>query len=223
MLASSRPYRNAWIRDEGSTRSAPLSTRTRLLLRGGLIAPIIFVGAFVLDGAIQPGYDPWTDYVSDLSLGADGWILVVSFIVCGWLLLGFSAALCELAEKRAAPAWAPAVFSVMAFGLIGAGAFEIDPTTARLTLHGELHYVASFVIAGSLGLAALLAWRDLRHASRNAALASYCLATGLVVVTLFTASLLVPSVASGSSSGWRCSPDRPGWWFTLSGYGAHYR
>ena len=54
----------------------------------------------------------------------------------------------------------------------------------------------SFVIAGSLGLAALLAWRDLRHAGRNPALASYCLATGFVVVILFTASLLAPSFAS---------------------------
>jgi len=196
MPASSRPYRSALIGDEGSTWSAPPSTTMRLLLSGGLIAPMVFVGGFLAQGAIQPGYNPWTDYVSDLSLSADGWMQVASFIICGWLLLGFSAALCQLAETRAAPAWAPVVFGVMGFGLIAAGAFQIDPTTARLTLHGELHYVASFVIAGSLGLAALLAWRDLRHLGRNPALASYCLATGFVVVTLFTASLLAPGVAS---------------------------
>jgi len=154
MPASSRPYRSALIRDEGSTRSAPPSTPMRLLLSGGLIAPMVFVGGFLAQGAIQPGYNPWTDYGPSVVLG------------------------------------------VMGFGLIAAGAFQIDPTTARLTLHGELHYVASFVIAGSLGLAALLAWRDLRHAGRNPALASCCLATGFVVVTLFTASLLAPSVAS---------------------------
>jgi len=195
MPARSRPYPDAAARDEGSDRSAPLSNRSRLLLGGGLIAPIIFVAGFLVEGAMEPGYNPWTDYVSDLSLGADGWMQVASFVLCGWLLWGFSAALCELAENRMAPVWAPMLFSVMAFGMIGAGVFEIDPATARLTLHGELHCVASFIIAGSLGLAALLASRDLRH-KRRAALAAYCLATGFAVVTLFTASLLVPSVAS---------------------------
>jgi len=40
---------------------------------------------------------------------------------------------------------------------------------------------------------------------------------------VFTASLLAPSVASpGLLERSRCSPDRPGWWFTLSSYGAHY-
>jgi len=125
MPASSRPFRSALIRDEGSTRSAPPST--------------------------------------PMSLSADGWMQVASFIVCGWLLLGFSAALCQLAETRAAPAWAPVVFGVMGFGLIAAGAFKIDPTTSG---PASLH--------------------------------------------------------PASSSGWRCSPDRPGWWFTLSSYGAHY-
>jgi hypothetical membrane protein len=196
MPARSRPYPDARAaRDEGSDRPAPLSNRTRLLLGGGLIAPIIFVGGFLVEGAIQPGYNPWTDYVSDLSLGADGWMQVASFIICGWLLLGFSAALCELAETRLAPAWTPVLFSVMAFGLIGAGAFEIDPATAQLTLHGELHYMASFIIAGSLGMAALLAGRDLRHEARRAAPAAYCLASGLAVVALFTASLLAPDAA----------------------------
>ena len=196
MPARSLPYPDAAAREEGSEGPAPLSNRTRWLLACGLIAPIVFVASFLVEGAIQPGYNPWTDYVSDLSLGADGWMQVASFIVCGWLLLGFSAALGELAEIRKGPAWAPVVFSAMAVGLISAGAFEIDPTTARLTLHGELHYAASFIIAGSLGLAALLAWRDFHHAGRRDATAAYGLATGLAVVTLFTASLLLPSVAA---------------------------
>lgn len=196
MPARSRPYPDAAARDQGSTMSAPLSIPTRMLLSAGLIAPIIFVGSFLIEGAIEPGYNPWTDYVSDLSLGADGWMQVASFIVCGWLLLAFSGALCHLAETHVAPAWASIVFSIMAVGLISAGVFEIDPATARLSLHGELHYAASFIIAGSLGLAALLAWRDLRHDRRRAVLAGCCLATGIAVVALFTTSLLVPSVAS---------------------------
>jgi len=30
----------------------------RLLLSGGLIAPMVFVGGFLAQGAIQPGYKP---------------------------------------------------------------------------------------------------------------------------------------------------------------------
>jgi len=58
MPARSRPYRSALIGDEGSTWSAPPSTTMRLLLSGGLIAPMVFVGGFLAQGAIQPGYKP---------------------------------------------------------------------------------------------------------------------------------------------------------------------
>lgn len=192
MLASSRQYRNHTLAaGEGSDRPAPSNVATPLLLFCGFLAPTIFVAAFVLQGWLQPGYDALRDYVSDLSLGSGGWVQVASFIICGWLLLGFSLGLCAIDESGRISPWLPAVFGLMGFGFIAAGAFQIDPTWARLTLHGQLHYAASFLIGGSMMLAGFIAWQDLRAQGRRKG-ANACLVTGLTCMGLFSASLILP-------------------------------
>lgn len=191
MLASSRPYPNHTLIAEGPDRPAPLNATTRLLLFGGMLAPVIFVAAFVVQGVLQPGYDWLTDYVSDLTLTPVGWMQVASFIVCGWLLVGFALALCVVGESSRISPGMPGIFGMMGVGLIGAGAFEIDPSWAHLTVHGQLHYLSSFVIGGSMMLAGVLAWRDLHPRGRRKAAAA-CLLAGLTCLGLFSISLILP-------------------------------
>jgi hypothetical protein len=98
-----------------------------------------------------------------LSLGNDGWMQVADFLASGWLLLGFSVAVLQAVRVGAAPRPAPIVFSTMGLGLVAAGAFPTDVVDTPLSLHGELHYVATAVVAGSMAAACLLEWHDGRH------------------------------------------------------------
>ena len=46
----------------------------------GIVGPVLFVAAFLVEGAIRAGYDPMRLQVSYLSLGDRGWIQVASFL-----------------------------------------------------------------------------------------------------------------------------------------------
>src|SRR5207302_3377881 len=66
---------------------------TRWLLAGGVVGPILFVIAFLVEGATRPGYNAWRHFVSQLSLSSQGWEQVVNFLVCGLLCVGFAVGL----------------------------------------------------------------------------------------------------------------------------------
>ena len=194
MQASSRPFRSAPI-DEGPDGPAPPLSQQKLLVACGFAAPIVFVVTFLIEGATRPGYDAWAEFVSVLSLGSDGWMQVANFIASGWLLLGFSVAVYQAVRIGAGPKPAPIVFSTMGLGLVAAGAFPTDAIDTALTLHGELHYVATAIVAGSMAAACLLEWHDGRHDRGRMVSARRLMAAGLASVSLFTISLVIPSAA----------------------------
>jgi hypothetical protein len=53
----------------------------------------LFVGVFILEGWLRPGYAVAQTEVSALSLGPRGWIQIVNFLVSGGLLFFFANAL----------------------------------------------------------------------------------------------------------------------------------
>ena len=53
----------------------------------GLGGAALFTGVATLQGAVRPGYDPWHQAVSALSLGPGGWVQQVNFVLFGALLL----------------------------------------------------------------------------------------------------------------------------------------
>jgi len=68
---------------------------TRILLTGGLIAGPVFVTVFLIEGATRAGYNPVRLPVSLLSVGDDGWMQVVNFVLDGLLVLGFAIGLLQ--------------------------------------------------------------------------------------------------------------------------------
>jgi len=62
------------------------------LLYGGLLAPLVFVAGFLVEGATRAGYSPWRHAVSQLSPGP-GWpVNVVLLLLGGGGLLGLAGA-----------------------------------------------------------------------------------------------------------------------------------
>lgn len=65
-------------------KTATPTSLTKMLLTCGIIASILFVATFLIDGATRTGYDPLYHSVSSLSLGERGWLQIGNFIVTGY-------------------------------------------------------------------------------------------------------------------------------------------
>src|SRR5215831_12514647 len=128
------------------TLNVPLVTR--LLIACGAVGPLLFVIVLLIEGATRPGYSAWHNYGSSLSLGDQGWMQIVNFLVCGVLILGFAVGLRRVFHSGRGSVWGPLLLGVFGMSLIVAGLFVTDPslgypagtyTHGPQTLHGTIH------------------------------------------------------------------------------------
>jgi hypothetical membrane protein len=103
--------------------------RDRRLLRAGVVAGPLFLGAALVQGAVRRGYDPLRHPVSSLSIGPRGWVQRANFILTGALYLAGSRGLAHASRGRGNPETSagPTLLSTVGLGLIGAGIFRTDP------------------------------------------------------------------------------------------------
>jgi hypothetical protein len=168
---------------------ARISTRT--LLRAGIVGPILFVAAFLVEGAMRPGYDPVRTFVSELSLGDDGWMQMANFGMVGVFVLALGIGL----RRGWGPSlgrWTPRLIGLVGVSLVVCGAFPPDPALGYppgapaglptdTSWHAAIHYLGALgVFLGLPGAAGVAA----RHApTRHAQLwAIYSLASGAVML-----------------------------------------
>src|SRR5215469_10254511 len=95
----------------------------RLLLVCGAIGPLLFIVVFLIEGATRPGYNAWRNVVSSLSLGEQGWMQIVNFLVCGALVVSFAIGLRWALSPGAASTWGPILLGAFGLCLVGAGLF----------------------------------------------------------------------------------------------------
>jgi hypothetical membrane protein len=166
------------------------------LLSCGAIGSVAFSLTFLIAGSLRPGYDPWREPISALSLGAGGWIQLTNFLVFG--ILGIASAVgirATLTPGRGAT-WAPVLRIGSGLSMILVGFFAQDPdgtypvdvaAPASASTHAMIHQIGSFVsltatVAYCLVLASRLAreprWRGWATWLRvTAVLMMACLAT----------------------------------------------
>ncbi len=117
----------------------------RFSLRAGIVAPVLFVGCFMILGWLRPGYDPRMMYVSELSLGSYGWIQIMSFVVFGGLLVVFtSGALYKLKRKERV-----ALIPLIGLCYILLGLFVMDPVATlpgQESFSGRAHSILAIIV-----------------------------------------------------------------------------
>ncbi len=121
----------------------------RLASWAGIIAPVLFVGVFTLEGWLRPGYDAFSTYVSALSLGSRGWIQIANFITLGVLMFLFTIAVAAEFPSGKASRGGPILLAIMSILFIVSGPFVMDPMGTRLdqvTVHGTIHGLAGGII-----------------------------------------------------------------------------
>ena len=115
----------------------------------GVIGPSLFVLVFLVEGWLRPGYDPAADYVSALSLGARGWVQVMSFLIVGVCLLLFTAAVSREFPQGAASRAGPILLGSIGAGLLLSGPFVMDAAgtpAAAMTWHGLVHGILGAIV-----------------------------------------------------------------------------
>ncbi len=190
-----------------ATSTRPLEGQlhsSRLLLAAGAVGPLLFILAFLIEGATRPAYSAWHMAVSSLSDGPFGWTQRTNFVVCGALSICFAFGLKRALRAGKGATWGPILLGGFGLGLVGAGFFTTEPglgyppgtaTPTTPSIHGVLH--SSFTLVGFTSLIAacfVLARRfTLDPAWRGWSL--YSILTGSAVLVLF----VLTSVAAASS------------------------
>ena len=161
---------------------------TRLLLGAAAAGLTAFVGTFLVEGLVRPGYSPWRHAVSQLSLGPFGWVNTIAILVAATALGAFAAGLRRALPTGTGSKWGPRLIAMAAicFGLLAV--FPDDPalgyppgTPAQQTLAGLIHGLAGTVTFGSLSAACFVLARRFAGDPAGRGWARYSTVTGLVV------------------------------------------
>lgn len=180
---------------------------TGLLLAAGVIGPPLFVLAFLVEGATRPGYDAFRTFVSQLSLGPDGWTQIANFVLTGVLFIAFAFGLRRRLTPGRGATWGPRLIGVVGLGLVIAGLFVTDPalgyppgTPAGLTDapsgHGSIHLLGAVLVFGGLPAAAAVFFRRFGTLEGRSGWRAYSLATAVGMLAFFVAA----NVAASSES-----------------------
>ncbi len=181
---------------------------TSLLLACGAIGPLLFILVFLIEGATRPGYSAWHNFVSSLSLGAQGWEQTANFLICGVLTLGFAIGLRRVLYPGVGSTWGPILLGIFGLCLIGAGLFPTDPVLgyppgapSAPTLHGALHILVSTVAFVALPAACFVLARRFAGDPAWRGWAAYSITTGILVVVFLVAQDLVVSLNPNAPAG----------------------
>lgn len=116
----------------------------RLAAISGIIAPVIFVGVFTIEGALRPGYTPIGNYVSALSLGSRGFIQICNFMLFGVLFFFFARAVAADFKIKKIAQTGPTLLTIYAVCLFFSGPFVMDTVgtpPAQASVHGTIHNI----------------------------------------------------------------------------------
>lgn len=118
----------------------------------GFIAPVIFIASFFIQGIYKPGYSSLRHPVSSLSLGENGWVQVLTFLITGLLILCFTIQIQRALKDKVVSV----LFLLVGIGLIASGIFSTDPLfgypaeqpvlAKEFTVQGKLHSVSALLV-----------------------------------------------------------------------------
>jgi hypothetical protein len=132
-----------------------MSTSSRTLLTGAVVATPLFVTLWAVQAFARDGFRPTFHPMSLLSLGEWGWVQVINFVVVGLLIVGGGIGFGRTLGVGRLTRWAGILVILMGVGLMIAGVFVTDagagfpagaPAGAPvMSWHGGVHQ-AGFVL-----------------------------------------------------------------------------
>ncbi|HEX6339906.1 DUF998 domain-containing protein [Umezawaea sp.] len=136
---------------------------TRPLLACGVAAGVLVPVLIWADGATRPGYSLWHHGASQLGTGERAWLLVLTFVVGGLLLMAFAAGLRQALRHGPGSTWGPLLVAAAGAALAVAGVVPTDPALgyppelpAVVTVGGRVHGLVGLVLFAGLSAAAFV-------------------------------------------------------------------
>lgn len=180
---------------EGAAATIPVPPRLLLWLTYGVAGTLLFPLTYLIAGATRPGYNPWQQAISTLSLGPGGWLQRANFVMCGvsviWLALVFR----KILRGGPCATWYPWVRAFEGIGLIMIGFFSTDPApgyppgTLRMstTLQGAIHLAFTILVVNMMALGLFVIsrrfWKDPNFRGWTA----FSIVSGLMTFVFMTA------------------------------------
>ena len=79
----------------------------------GMLGTVLFTLSFTINGFLRSDYNPVKRYISELSIGTQGWIQIVSFIILGICIMFFALGIKLLFPEGKASRSAPIIFMIV--------------------------------------------------------------------------------------------------------------
>jgi hypothetical membrane protein len=180
----------ALAEQRGDARTiAPSDQIARWLALGGVVGPILFVAAFTVGGVVRPGYSPIHQAVSDLGVGSNAWLLNVSLVLLGLLLIAFAFGFERSLLPTLSQTWrwvCAALLSCTGLGFAVAGIFTEAPATVAI------HWMVGMplLILGSV-VGFFLTGLALRREGRWRGWSAYSFVASLVTLVLIASMFWV--------------------------------
>jgi hypothetical protein len=121
----------------------------RIASLAALIGPATSVAVFLWEGWFRPGYDPFSNYVSALSLGPRNFVQVANFLFFGTCVLCFTRGVAAAMPSGPASRSGPMLLAIIALGYPLSGPFVMDPPgtpPCAVSWHGIAHGVLGAIV-----------------------------------------------------------------------------
>ena len=162
----------------------PAWTARRVLATAGAAGPVVFLAVSVLAGLLKPGYDIREQAISDLAVGAHGWLQTANFFALGAAMIASALALAPGCRHGRGSPSAVALLAAAGAGMFSVGLFPTDLAGAPQTGPGAIHNTVSLAVFLALIVAAALHGRALRRARTDTRLARYSTLTAIGVFAI---------------------------------------
>jgi uncharacterized protein DUF998 len=160
-----------------------ISDRRVLAGWAGMIGSALFVTVFTLEGWLRPGYDAWSTFISELSIGPRGWVQILNFIILGTLFLVFTwGVAAEFREGKASKA-GPILLGIIGFSFLVSGPLVTDIAAtprAQMSLHGIFHGIFGALVFSLSPISCFVFWRRFRQDQNWKQLQGWTLAAGII-------------------------------------------
>jgi hypothetical protein len=169
-----------------------------LPLLAGMIAPILFVAVFTIEGWLRAGYSAIAMHVSALSLGERGGIQIANFLVFGTLLSVFASHLWKIHATEKKSKAGPIVLLISAICFLLSGPFVMDPMETpreNMTTHGLIHGILGGIVFVLMPTTCFVFRRSLKNMAGWQGFRIWTLVAGCVIAVhllLFTLVTKVP-------------------------------
>ena len=147
----------------------------------------LFVISFTLHGFLRADYSPVRNYVSELAIGATGWVQIVSFLILGACMIVFAFGIGQEFPSGRASRAAPILFGIMGISYILSGLFVTDPQAMfdnQQTPHGMIHGLVGAVVFSLSATVCFVLWRRFRREDAWKSLSGISLAAGVIMTIL---------------------------------------